>query len=151
MNTLLIALTMYFGGIGLPIGRMINSPIIQEKLNLTDSQIYKLRNVWYPAEETLIDLRAKRNKVRLQIREELTKKDVNFNRLQKLFNDLSEVNAKIGLVKAKMAVSVRKILTKDQLMKLRKMRVNRFKRLLMAERKARRFRGKTPALPPVNR
>ncbi len=150
MNAILMALTLYFGGAGLPVSRMINSPIIQEKLNLTDSQILKIRSVWYPAEETLIDLRAKRNKIRLQIREELSKDNVDFDRLDKLFDELSKVNARIGLTRTKMMVNIKRILTKDQLVKLRKMKINRIKRM-MVRRKARRFRPISPAPPPVSR
>lgn len=152
MQALIIVITMYLGGIVLPpIGKMINSPLLQEKLSLTNSQVEKMKAMWYPAEQTLIDLRAKREKIKLQIREEMGKENVDFDKLQKLFNDLSEVNAKISFTRAKMMVNIKKILTKDQLMKLRKMRINRIRRLLAARRKVRRFRPNPPALPPVIR
>jgi len=150
MNVLIAALVMFAGSYKMPVKKMVTSPVLQQRLNLTDEQISKIRDVWFKTEPKLIDLRAQKAKIMLNIREELNKDAVDFDKLSKLYSELGGIDAKIKLARAKMLVSVKGILTKDQIKKLRLMKYQwrRHQRRMM--RHMRQFRPMRPMTPPMN-
>ena len=133
MNLIITALIMFSVTPGFPV-KLMTSPVLQEKLNLSDTQIEKIREVWFKTEPTLIDLRAQKAKIMLNIREELNKDEVNFDKLSKLYEKLGDVDARIKFTRAKMVVNVKKVLTKDQIKKLRLMG-HRWRKNMRAHRK----------------
>ena len=145
MNVLIAALVMFMGPYRMPVKKLMNSPEVQQRLNLSDTQIDRIRSVWFETEPKLIDLRAEKAKLMLSIREELGKDVVDFDKLSRLYDQLGKIDAKIRLTRSKMMVNIRKVLTKDQLTELRKMRFR-----MWHVRKARMMRHHHRApLPPV--
>lgn len=125
MNVLIAALIMFTGTYRIPVKRLFTSPVLQEELNLSDSQVQQIKEEWFKTEPKLIDLRAQKAKIMLNIREELDKDVVDFDKLSKLYNELGSVDAKIRFARAKMLVNVKKVLTKDQIKKIKLMRHHR--------------------------
>ena len=93
-------------------------PQMIEYLDLTDDQVEKMHKIRVKYDKKEIDLKADQKKLRIDKNEAM--KDMDFAKARKATKDMSEAGTKVQLMKIDQKEEMIKILTKDQVEKMKK-------------------------------
>ena len=93
-------------------------PQMIEYLDLTDEQVEKMHKIRVKFDKQEIDVRSEQKKLRIDKNEAM--KDMDFAKARKVTKQMSGVTAKIQLMKINQKEEMSKILTKEQVEKMKK-------------------------------
>ncbi len=101
---------------------LVNNPEIAEKIGLTDVQRDTLAEIFYSTEEDMISLKSELERQKLKLRRLLSQENPDEKEILKVAERIGEIRKDMKKRELREVLAVRKVLTKEQWNKLRKIR-----------------------------
>ncbi len=124
-------------------GKWWKIPKIQKDLQLSDEQIIKLEDIFLKQKSEMIDIRANIQKKQLEIENLLDKEKVDDKIILQKVDELITIRGNLQKNYIKMILDMRKILTPDQLKKLKDIRAS------VRSRVYKKYKNITPPASPT--
>ncbi len=101
--------------------------LYKDKLNVTDNQLEKIKSLGFYLEEKQVKLTNANRTLRLKLREELANEKVNYNAVKEIMSKISQNRTELFIERLKAKEEIKKILTPEQLSKIREYMMRRMK------------------------
>ncbi len=93
--------------------------LYKDKLNVTDDQLTKLKSLAFYIEEKQVKLTNANRTLRLKLREELSAENINYKVVKDIMGKISQNRSELFIERLKARDEIKKILTDEQLTKIR--------------------------------
>ncbi len=113
-----------------PMGLYKMLSLYKDKLNVTDDQLAKLKSLAFYLEKKKVKLTNANRELKLKLKEELAAKNINYNNVRDIMSKISQNRTSLFIEGLKAKQEVKKILTSEQLTKI--------KELILQKKKSRR-------------
>jgi len=112
---------------------LITNEELQEDIGLKKEQREQIRKIHFETQKKLVTLSKDRELKEIELRELLSEENPDMTKIESIIKEISSLEAEIKLTRIKQLVELKKILTEEQLNKLRE-RMIRFRRKMIKKR-----------------
>lgn len=112
---------------------LITNEELQEDIGLKKEQMEQIRKIHFETQKRIVALSKDRDLKEIELKELLSDENPDMTKIEKIIKEISSLEAEIKLTRIKQLVELKKILTEEQLNKLRE-RMLRFRRKIIKKR-----------------
>ena len=125
----LAMMPLHIGGIE----ALITNEALQEDIGLKKEQKEQIRKIHFEIQKKLVNLTKDRELKEIELRELLSEENPDMTKIENIVREISSLEAEIKLTRIRQLLELKKILTEEQLNKLRD-RMRRFRRKMIKKR-----------------
>ena len=125
----LAMMPLHIGGIE----ALITNEELQEDIGLKKEQKEQIRKIHFEIQKKLVNLTKDRELKEIELRELLSEENPDMTKIENIVREISSLEAEIKLTRIRQLLELKKILTEEQLNKLRD-RMRRFRRKMIKKR-----------------
>jgi len=112
---------------------LITNEELQEDIGLKKGQREQIRKIHFETQKKLVNLTKDRELKEIELRELLSEENPDMTKIENIVREISSLEAEIKLTRIRQLLKLKKILTEEQLNKLRD-RMRRFRRKVIKKR-----------------
>jgi len=112
---------------------LITNEELQEDIGLKKEQREQIRKIHFETQKKLVNLTKNRELKEIELRELLSEENPDMTKIENIVREISSLEAEIKLTRIRQLLELKKILTEEQLNKLRD-RMRRFRRKMIKKR-----------------
>ncbi len=101
----------------------------RDKLNITDDQLNKIKSLSFYLEEKKTKLKNENRLLKVKLQEELDNTNINYNNVRSILDKMSQNRTALFIEGLKVKKEIEKILTPEQLSKIRELKMQRMMRM----------------------
>jgi len=125
----LAMMPLHIGGIE----ALITNEALQEDIGLKKEQKEQIRKIHFEIQKKLVNLTKDRELKEIELRELLSEENPDMTKIENIVREISSLEAEIKLTRIRQLLELKKMLTEEQLNKLRD-RMRRFRRKVIKKR-----------------
>ena len=112
---------------------LITNEELQKDIGLKKEQREQIRKIYFETQKKLVNLTKDRELKEIELRELLSEENPDMTKIENIVREISSLEAEIKLTRIRQLLELKKILTEEQLNKLRD-RMRRFRRKMVKKR-----------------